>query len=649
MALVPIAIVLLYFLKLRRNPLEVPSTYLWKRTVEDMHVNSLWQRLRNNLLLFLQLLLILFLIATVLRPGCPGTELEGNRFILVVDNSASMAATDRDPSRLEMAKNKAREVIENMQPNDVAMLIACSDQASIVQSYTSDKEALKSRLRQIKPTNRRSDISQALTAAAALANPGRTADRESESDVQVAEPNPAELYIFSDGRVQRIQQFSLGYLTPKYVQIGSPQPVNYAIIDFSLSVERVTEQKCNAFARIANFSSTDASLELLLYVNDELVDARTNVEVRSNDFQSLVFDLTDVLRDALTATTVRLEIETKDDLAADNIAYAIYRAPRPLDVLLVTTGNPQLESVLETGNLDKATNLTIESPQHLKSRQYEIAATQGQYDLIVFDRCEPPIAPESNCIFVGQIPAFDGWKKSELLAPVTIIDSAQVHPLMNNVLMNNVLVAEAYSLEGPYGTASLCDAAFGSVIAIGPRNEFEDVVVGFSIVDEDDTGTVFQNTDWPKHTAFPLFWKNAIDYFAKRISGSVVTGRQPGDQISLYLPQSVEQAIVTTPDSTEIPIQKQKSSQTVFARTEQLGVYQVADDDELTLQKFAINLTDSNESNLEVVEKLQIGHEEFTGTSNEIEVRKEYWQWFVIGAIIVLLIEWIVYNRRVFI
>ena len=57
---VPIGIVLLYFLKLRREPVEVPSTYLWARTVEDLHVNSLFQRIRQNLLLLLQLLVIGF-------------------------------------------------------------------------------------------------------------------------------------------------------------------------------------------------------------------------------------------------------------------------------------------------------------------------------------------------------------------------------------------------------------------------------------------------------------------------------------------------------------------------------------------------------------------------------------------------------------
>ena len=105
-ATVPLLIFLLYFLKLRRVPLEVPSTYLWSRTVEDLHVNSLWQRLRNNLLLWLQLLAVGLLALSCLNPGCDGTTLKGDRFIFVIDRSSSMSATDTpdDRSRLEDAK-----------------------------------------------------------------------------------------------------------------------------------------------------------------------------------------------------------------------------------------------------------------------------------------------------------------------------------------------------------------------------------------------------------------------------------------------------------------------------------------------------------------------------------------------------------------
>jgi hypothetical protein len=52
LAAIPPAIVLLYFLKLKRQPLRVPSTFLWHKSIEDLHVNSLWQRMRKSLLLF---------------------------------------------------------------------------------------------------------------------------------------------------------------------------------------------------------------------------------------------------------------------------------------------------------------------------------------------------------------------------------------------------------------------------------------------------------------------------------------------------------------------------------------------------------------------------------------------------------------------
>src|SRR5213078_4426268 len=100
------AIILLYFLKLKRKPLQVPSTFLWRKSIEDLHVNALFQWLRENVLLLLQLLVVLLLLYAVMGFRFHGSTAHGRHYILVLDNSASMAATDVKPSRLDWAKKQ---------------------------------------------------------------------------------------------------------------------------------------------------------------------------------------------------------------------------------------------------------------------------------------------------------------------------------------------------------------------------------------------------------------------------------------------------------------------------------------------------------------------------------------------------------------
>ena len=203
LAMVPPLILLLYFLKLRRTPVEVPSTYLWTKTIEDLHVNSIWQRLRNSLLLLLQLMLALLLLLACLQPGCEGEKIQGKRFIFMVDNSSSMSAEDAPEgiTRLQYSKDQIRNMIDAMDSSASAMIISFSNESDVVQSYTTDKSVLKMKLSSIKQTQRSTDMSEALTAASGLANPGRTSDRESQIDIQVAEALAAKLFIFSDGGI----------------------------------------------------------------------------------------------------------------------------------------------------------------------------------------------------------------------------------------------------------------------------------------------------------------------------------------------------------------------------------------------------------------------------------------------------------------
>ena len=94
----------MYLLKLRRDEAVVPSTLLWTRLVADVEANAPWQKLRRSLLLLLQLLLVVILALLAARPFLERPAGLARDIVLVMDTSASMAATDVVPDRLTAAK-----------------------------------------------------------------------------------------------------------------------------------------------------------------------------------------------------------------------------------------------------------------------------------------------------------------------------------------------------------------------------------------------------------------------------------------------------------------------------------------------------------------------------------------------------------------
>ena len=88
------AVIILYLLKLKRIDMPISSTLLWRISLDDLKANTPFQKLKKNLLLFLQLLIIAILTFAVARPVLRLGGLEGQSFIVLLDCSASMSATD---------------------------------------------------------------------------------------------------------------------------------------------------------------------------------------------------------------------------------------------------------------------------------------------------------------------------------------------------------------------------------------------------------------------------------------------------------------------------------------------------------------------------------------------------------------------------
>jgi hypothetical protein len=642
MAAVPLAIFLLYFLKLKRQPLEVPSTLLWRQAMEDMRVNSLWQKLRKNLLLLLQLLFVAALMLAALRPGWSGSMGSGKRYIFLIDHSASMSAMDVVGSRLQEAKRLAIQRIDSLQRGDVAMVVAFSDRADVKQGFTQDTRRLRSAVESIQPTQRTTQVSEALRAASGLANPGRVSFG-GVNDVQVAEAMPATVILLSDGAFPAVPDIPLDYLTVDYTPVGRDDVANAAILSFSIDRNPEHPEEIEAYARIGAFGPMTDSRTISLYRNNQLLDAAT-VTLSPEEESGVRFGLEDVEEGIL-----KLEIDGEDALATDNTAFAALRPVRRTNLLLVSRGNNALETALATDSVAKLAEVRIESPSFLDGEEYPRLLEAGEIDLAIFDQCAPKDVPPCNTLWFGIQPPGDQWKLQQPQGPLLVLDWDREHPMMQYLELGSIRIVEGQPLVPPESATLLLQSDLGPLIAVAPRGPFQDAVVGFPLIDHQQSPPTV-NTDWLIKRSFPLFLFSSVEFLGGGVSLSHARSVPPGDSIALTMNRKYPKLEIVAPDGKRIQQERGDQPSIVFSQTDQIGSYEVfAEGQAQPLERFTVNLFSPKESSLKPQRELSLGEETIPEAVGTLWGRRELWRPLLLLALALLALEWFVFNRRIWI
>lgn len=690
LAAVPPAILALYFLKLRRVPVEVPSTYLWMRAIEDLHVNSLWQRLRKSLLLLLQLLLVALAMLALLRPGWQGTRLAGQQIIFVVDNSASMSATDgrggsdaSGATRLAVTKERVAALIDQMERDMSAMIISFNDSPTVVQALTDNRRLLRERLESIQPTAATTDLAGALRLADGLANPGQVPLGEDGLEAEVSEPTLYSLYLFTDGRFDAVDGLSLGNLDPVFVPVGEPGSGNLAITALNTRRNEARPEAKEAFVQVANYTAEARSIVVDLTLGGQYLESK-RVDTPAGETASLTFSLLDGATGELEA---KIDAESRDAagdrLPLDDNAFASVDELAPGAVLLVTPGNLVLETALSTGRAAKLGGIEIVRPSALEDEDRRRRLLGGEYDLVIYDRCLPESAeqmPRAGTLFIGAVPPTRPWIEAiaedrgvtrgrgdndadgdETIEPQTVagpqvIDWNRSHPVMSYVPLSDVLIGESLIVPAPSGGLPLIDSTAGPLMTIAPRDSFEDLVLGFAILDEVD-GQTAANTTWFKTRGFPTFLLNVLDYFVGTAGNATRDATLPGGTVEVRPRGGVRQVTISGPGGVSQTLTRDGEEPFVFQQTQQRGVYRVEAGDQV-LQRFAVNLFDGAESDIALktnggdegvdAASIRIGYTDVAAESRQNPARKEAWRTLLLLAIGVLVFEWYVYNRRVY-
>ncbi|MCE2472509.1 MAG: VWA domain-containing protein [Anaerolineae bacterium] len=249
---IAIPILLLYMLRLRRREVLISSTFLWRQVVQDTEANTPWQRLRRNLLLFLQLLILLLLVLALARPFITVPTISAGKIALLLDASASMTASDvAGETRFAAAIEQAHQIVNNMNPRDAISLIRVADVAEPLTSYTADKNELRRALDSMSVSHGAGDWDTALTLAAAGA-----AGAENFSIVMI-----------TDGGVGAAASLPANIPQPIYVPIGESAD-NVAIT--ALATRALAGQPPQLFAQVTNYGAEAAEISLVIRLDDVL-------------------------------------------------------------------------------------------------------------------------------------------------------------------------------------------------------------------------------------------------------------------------------------------------------------------------------------------------------------------------------------------
>lgn len=614
-------IVALYLLKLKRQRVEVPSTLLWRRAIQDLTANAPLQRLRNNLLLWLQLLAAALIVLALTRPFIRLDAQRGETFIVLIDNSASMQADDAEghPTRLDQARALALELVDSLGPDD-AMLPATfnSRTQTLVPSPTADRRELRRAIQAIGPTDRPTDIRDALTLVRSLAP-------------QV--PN-LQVVVISDGALGpgtsdllALAQSDAGPRV-RYLRCGTSGD-NLGITAFNLSRALEDPSRVEIYAEVLNATAQEVEATLELLLDGERIDAK-RLALSPEQFRGVVFSN---VGDIAGVLTVRLVVPSDiDRLAADNVAHGILTPQRDLRALLVSArDNPFLTQALLR---QPALDLSRTTPE-----AFDAAEALERVDLIILDGFVPRELPDGNYIIFAPaaLPLAGFQARPQPVEFPPVIDWDRSSPITRFADFSLITLKEALDFTPPAHARTLVETNRGPLITLIERGAMSILYGGFDLY----------QSDWPWLVSFPVFLTNAVEHFRSRTGATGQFAVPTGEALVIPVRRETTKLTLSPPGGEPLELPFSRGTPVYYyTNTDEAGIYTVRDDAGRSL-RCAASLLSPTESHIMPASAIrERGEGMIEGETQVVRANAEIWKPLAWLALAVLCLEWFIYLRR---
>lgn len=633
MGLLAAPLVLLYLLRQKRPDMPISSTLLWSKTLADMRASTPFQKLRRNLLLFLQLFILAALVLALMRPVIQATAGTTEAGVIVIDATASMQTKDGGgTSRLDRAKEEARKLVDRMRPGDRYTLIV--DGGGLNHSgidFTTSKSELLAEIEKIEASDTSSDLSESLLLAATkLRGIGSSAEQDKKEGVKAG-----KVWLLSDGSGVRLPDV-MGEANDllQFVKIGES---DHSVGITRLSVTAVPKEPktYQVFVGIRNAWSAERKIGVMLAFGDKdhlMTGQGKFVTIPANGEGSCVFERVVTEPGRLY---VRLD-ETDDDFLLDNTAYVVIEPERKPRVVAITPGNELLERFLRT---DQRLGYLTGAMYAPEAYRQDLPA-----DLVILDGL---VVPENKMPRVDTLMirprvtgpgVVGGFKITAEVENPALLRWKRDDPVMRAVDLSELHMSNALLIEKDAEMVELASAPESPLIAYKDVNGVRRYIVAFSPLTESDW--------WRGQYSLPLFLQNIVEQTRIRhfigLSQLIASGT-PAKLWDIGGHDGNEPVTVHTPDGGAVKLIP-KDGTAEFANTDKAGFYEVVSGEKHS--QFAVNLLSSTESDIRPRALQASSGSNVEGDATVTVQNKEVWPWVAIAALVVLLIEWWVYHRR---
>ena len=593
-------LVLLYFLKVRRREVKVSSLLLWESVLRDREASTLFQRLQRDPLLILQLLALAALTLALVRPVVTVTGHGAQRVVVLLDTSASMKAADVAPSRFVAAQREALAMVRRLGQGAEVMVLEAGIQPRVVVPFTRDRDRVAGGIRSLSARDLPNRLADALKTARAL----------------TAHDPKAEIHVFTDGALQSsLAARDVDDPRVHWVGVGR-RGRNVGITSFAVRKTYYGAFDYQAFLSVVNYSPEPQSFTFSVFVDDQPI-AEKALALDPHVRRSVVLPFSHQ-----GAGVVLARLDVADDLAADDVAYAVIPPPRQIRVLLVSPGNLFLEKALR---VDRQVALEVRTPDGYQG------GMEG-FDVVVLDTISPPRLGAGRYVLVNTVPPDVPLEVLGRIEQPVIMDWNRSHPIMRHVDFSKVAIEETLRVRPLTAGKPLVEAVGGPLLYVLEEPQRKSLFVGFDLF----------RTDLPLRVAFPLILSNALRWFHPAGLDQSSLQLATGQPILLPAEHGVATATVKTPSgrSVEVAVTRGVVS---FADTDQVGVYAIVTSKGET--RVAVNLMSDEESDV-TPRPLPEPKAAPGSPTASVPVQRELWGVLVLLAIALLVAEGALYWRR---